>query len=43
MKKLIETIKEVLGIKKSVQYKIYMPGEPIPYDDIEDVECEIIN
>lgn len=47
MKKLIEIIKVVLGIKKvvePVQYKIYMPGEPIPYDEstIEDVECEII-
>lgn len=47
MKKLIEIIKAVLGIKKAVepvQYKIYLPGEPIPYDEstIEDVECEII-
>lgn len=48
MKKLIEIIKAVLGIKKAVepvQYnRIYMPGEQIPYDEstIEDVECEII-
>lgn len=51
MKKLIEAIVRILfqfwTEKKAVepvQYKIYMPGEPIPYDEstIEDVECEII-
>lgn len=45
MKKLIEILKNVLCFKKAVepvQYKIYMPGETLPYDKIEDIEFEIV-
>lgn len=51
MKKLIEAIARILfsfwseqKAVEPVQYKIYMPGEKIPYDEstIEDVECEIV-
>lgn len=44
MKKLKEIIKVILGIKKAVEpeYKIYMPGETLPYDEIYDVEFEIV-
>lgn len=52
MKKLIEAIVKFLNSKLEQKVKeieqpkcrIYMPGEPLPYneDEIEDVECEII-
>lgn len=44
MKKLIEILKDVLCFKKAVEpeYKIYMPGETLPYDEIYDVEFEIV-